>query len=179
MVEITLTGNQYLPKGFYDSNLPLKLKEEKVRELLAKYKRIAAVEGAGTGAGGIFLGLADFPLLLAIKMRFLFEVGSVYGFDVNHYNERLFLLSVFQLAFSSEEQKEKTLHVIETWEDNHSLRQDIDWQKWQQDYRDYIDLVKIFQLIPGIGAVVGAYANYHLLDHLGQTAIQCYRLRVL
>lgn len=179
MVEITLTGNQYLPSSSNDTNLSLKKKEEKIRALLLKYKRIAAVEGAGTGAGGIFLGLADFPLLLAIKMRFLFEVGSVYGFDVKEYNERLFVLSVFQLAFSSEAQKKETLHVIETWEDEQSLRKEIDWRKWQQEYRDYIDLVKMLQLVPGIGAVVGAYANYHLLDHLGETAIQCYRLRVL
>ncbi len=28
------------------------------------------IEGAGTGAGGIFLGLSDFPLLLGIKVKF-------------------------------------------------------------------------------------------------------------
>jgi hypothetical protein len=33
-------------------------------------------------------------------------------------------------------------------------------------------------LVPGIGAVVGAVANYHLLDHLGETAMNCYRLRL-
>ena len=32
--------------------------------------KIAAAEGAGTGAGGILLGLADFPLLLTIKIKF-------------------------------------------------------------------------------------------------------------
>ena len=32
--------------------------------------KIAAAEGAGTGAGGILLGLADFPLLLGIKIKF-------------------------------------------------------------------------------------------------------------
>jgi hypothetical protein len=43
---------------------------------------------------------------------------------------------------------------------------------------DYIDLAKMLQLVPVIGAVVGAYANYKLLDRLGETAVNCYRLRI-
>ncbi|WP_192811883.1 EcsC family protein, partial [Paenisporosarcina sp. TG20] len=43
----------------------------------------------------------------------------------------------------------------------------------------YIDLVKMFQLIPGIGAVVGAFVNYNLLDQLGETAMNSYRVRLL
>jgi hypothetical protein len=31
--------------------------------------------------------------------------------------------------------------------------------------------------VPGIGAVVGAYANYQLLDKLAETAINAYRMR--
>jgi len=45
------------------------------------------------------------------------------------------------------------------------------------DYRDYIDLAKLFQLVPLIGAPVGAIANYKLTDHLGRYAMNCYRLR--
>jgi hypothetical protein len=33
--------------------------------------------------------------------------------------------------------------------------------------------------MPGIGAIVGAYANYQLLDKLGETAMNCYRMRIL
>jgi hypothetical protein len=40
-------------------------------EKLNFYKKAAAASGAGTGAGGILLGLADFPLLLSLKMKFL------------------------------------------------------------------------------------------------------------
>ncbi|WP_456276020.1 EcsC family protein [Bacillus sp. AK128] len=178
MVHVTMTGSNYLPKTTYDSNLPIRQKEVLIDEKLVVYKRTAALEGAGTGAGGILLGLADFPLLLGIKMRFLFEIGSIYGFQINEENERFFILHVFQLAFSSDEMKEDLLNRIENWDNNPSGNQ-IDWRVWQQEYRDYIDLVKLFQLVPGIGAVVGAFANYHLLDHLGETAKQCYRLRML
>lgn len=53
-----------------------------------------------------------------------------------------------------------------------------DWRIFQQEYRDYIDLAKMLQLVPGIGAVVGAYANYKLLNQLGYYACNAYRMRV-
>ena len=42
----------------------------------------------------------------------------------------------------------------------------MDWEKFQTEYRDYIDLAKMLQLVPVIGAPVGAYANYQLLQRL-------------
>lgn len=125
------------------------------------------------------LGLVDFPLLLSIKMKFLFEAAAVYGFDTNEYEERLFILHVFQLAFSSEETRKETLSIIENWEEEKLLIADMDWRDFQQEYRDYIDLVKMFQLIPGFGAIVGAFANYNLLDQLGEAAMNSYRLRLM
>ena len=56
---------------------------------------------------------------------------------------------------------------------------EMDWRKFQQEYRDYIDFAKMLQLVPGIGAFVGAYANNNLLKHLGETAMNAYRLRIL
>lgn len=54
-----------------------------------------------------------------------------------------------------------------------------DWRTFQLEYRDYIDLAKMLQLVPGIGAFVGAYANYKLMDKLGETAMNGYRMRLL
>ncbi|GAE46085.1 EcsC protein [Mesobacillus boroniphilus JCM 21738] len=123
--------------------------------------------------------MADFPLLLTIKMKFLFEAASVYGFDPSKYQERLFILYVFQLAFSSDDHRKQTLELIENWEARKAELSELDWQQFQQEYRDYIDFAKMLQLMPGIGAVVGAYANYHLLDQLGETAMHAYRIRIL
>ena len=53
-----------------------------------------------------------------------------------------------------------------------------DWRPFQQEYRDYIDLAKMAQLIPGIGAVVGVVVNYKLINQLGQTAMNAYRMRL-
>lgn len=179
MVKATLAGSNITTKKQQATGLNLYERDELFKEKLSAFRKTAVVEGAGTGAGGIMLGLADFPLLLSIKMKFLFEAAAVYGFDTNEYEERLFILHVFQLAFSSEEIRKETLATIENWEQQKSFIADMDWRDFQQEYRDHIDLVKMFQLIPGFGAIVGAFANYNLLDQLGETAKNSYRLRYL
>ncbi len=83
----------------------LALREAVVKEKIKFYKHTGAIEGGITGAGGILLGLADFPLFLAIKIKLLFDIAAVYGFDTSEYKERLYILYVFQLAFSSHEKR--------------------------------------------------------------------------
>ncbi|GIN58209.1 EcsC family protein [Lederbergia ruris] len=179
MVKATLAGSNVTTKRGESMEVNLYEQDKKLKQKLSTYRKTAVVEGAGTGAGGILLGLADFPLLLSIKMKFLFEVATIYGFDTNKYEERLFILHVFQLAFSSDEKRKETFATIKNWELKRRELLDMDWRVFQQEYRDHIDLVKMFQLIPGIGAVVGAYANYNLLDQLGETAMNAYRMRLL
>lgn len=179
MVKATLVGSNIRIKKKLPLELSLQERDELLKEKLTTFRKTAVVEGAGTGAGGILLGLADFPLLLSIKMKFLFEAAMVYGFDTDEYEERLFILHIFLLAFSSEEKRKETLEIMENWEQQKHLIGDMDWRDFQQEYRDYIDLVKMFQLIPGIGAMVGAVANYNLLDQLGETAMNSYRLRII
>ncbi len=179
MVKATLVGSNITTKKGQSTALSLYERDELFKEKLSSFRKTAVIEGAGTGAGGIMLGLVDFPLLLSIKMKFLFEAAAVYGFDTNEYEERLFILHVFQLAFSSEETRKETLSIIENWDEEKLLIADMDWRDFQQEYRDYIDLVKMFQLIPGFGAIVGAFANYNLLDQLGEVAMNSYRLRLM
>ncbi|MFJ5770922.1 EcsC family protein [Psychrobacillus sp. NPDC093180] len=179
MVKATLVGSNITTKKRLPFELSLYERDELLKEKLSTFRKTAVIEGAGTGAGGILLGLADFPLLLSIKMKFLFEAAAIYGFDTDDYEERLFILHIFLLAFSSEEKRKDALYIIENWEHQKHLIADMDWREFQQEYRDHIDLVKMFQLLPGIGAVVGAFANYKLLDQLGETAMNSYRMRLV
>jgi hypothetical protein len=178
-VKMTLTGSEMTTRKSYGVDLTLEERDRLLDEKMSLYRRTAVIEGAGTGAAGLLVGLADFPILLSIKMKFLFEAASVYGYDTKNYEERIFILQVFQLAFSSSEIRKETLDLIENWEERKAALIDLDWREFQQEYRDHIDFVKMLQLVPGIGAVVGALANYNLLDQLGETAKNCYRLRRL
>lgn len=179
IVETCLVGSKWTTKPKETDDWSLQEKDKKAVDILQSYKRTAAVEGAGTGAGGIFLGMADFPLLLGIKMKFLHELASWYGFDTRRYDERLYILHLFELQFSSDTRRKELYPIVKNWDDHKEQIADTDWQVFQQEYRDYIDLVKLLQLMPGIGAVVGAYANYNLLEDLGKTAINGYRLRTM
>ena len=103
LVKSVVFGLDYIPKSPPLYRVPLQERDQLAEILLSKYRKIAAAEGAGTGAGGFTLAIADFPALIAIKMKFLFELAHIYGFSTNDYRERLFLLYIFQLAFSSQE----------------------------------------------------------------------------
>ncbi|MGM9986283.1 MAG: EcsC family protein [Bacillaceae bacterium] len=179
MIQTVATGSKWLTKRTIHGSLSLRNRDEQAKETIKSYKKMAAVEGAATGAGGILIGLADFPLLLSIKIKLLYDLASIYGFNVQIKEERLFILHIFQLAFSSDDHKKKIFKIITNWDDYEKQLTKEDWDNLQTEYRDYIDFVKLLQLMPIIGAPVGAYANYRLLDTLGETAINCYRWRLL
>lgn len=159
----------------------LEVLEEHVRGRIAFYRNTAAAEGAVTGFGGVLLGLADFPLWLSLKMKMLFEIAASYGIDTKDYRERVYILHIFQLTFSSQRRRREIFAIMKDWPRvSRELPDDIhqfDWRNFQQEYRDYIDLAKLLQLIPGIGAVVGAYVNHRLTDKLGMMAMNAYRMR--
>ncbi len=156
--------------------------ENHVRERVSFYASSAAAEGAITGFGGFFSGMADFPLWLTLKMKLLFEVSRAYGLDVQDYRERLYILHIFQLTFSSQEKRKIIVELMADWESRKDeLPADwhaFDWKTFQLDYRDHIDLAKLVQLIPGIGAVAGAWVNHKYTKKLGENAIQALRLRL-
>jgi hypothetical protein len=158
-------------------------REESVEKRIEYYRNTAAVEGGITGAGGILLGLADFPILLGLKIKLLFDIASLYGFDVTDYKERVYILHIFELAFSSQEHRNRIYQKLLDWETmSHTMPTDInqfDWRNFQQEYRDYIDLAKMAQLVPLIGAPVGVIANYQLVKNMGKTAMNAYRMRLL
>ncbi|MEJ8844581.1 EcsC family protein [Lacibacter sp. H375] len=165
------------------ANASLQEREIAIEKKIENYKKTAAVEGGIAGAGGILLGLADFPVLIGIKLKLLFDIASLYGFDVNDYKERVYLLHIFELAFSSHAHRKTVYLKMTDWEAKKQLLPDdinqFDWRNFQQEYRDYIDLAKMAQLIPLIGAPVGLIVNYRLLKKLGETAMNAYRMRLL
>lgn len=161
----------------------LELREAAVLQRIDFYRNTAAVEGGITGAGGLLLGLVDFPVLIGIKIKLLFDIASIYGFNLEDYKERVYLLHIFELAFSSDSHRKKIYLEMTDWDEkSKNLPKDInqfDWRNFQQEYRDYIDLAKMIQLVPIIGAPVGVVVNYRMLKKLGSTAMNAYRMRLL
>ena len=161
----------------------LRDREDAVRKKIEGYRNTAAIEGGITGAGGILLGLADFPILIGIKLKLLFDIAALYGFNVYDYRERVYILHIFELAFSSDVHRKNVYLKMTDWETKrNSLPEDInqfDWRNFQQEYRDYIDLAKMAQMVPIIGAPVGVFVNSRLIKKLGITAMNAYRMRLM
>lgn len=152
-------------------------REAKARALIRTYRTTAGVEGGVAGAGGFVLAAADFPALMAIKVRMLADIVSIYGWGGGAPGERLFLLHVFHLAFASPKRRPEALQALEDWIADGGDIAGYDWRRFQQEYRDYIDLAKLAQLIPVVGAPIGAVVNWRLVDRLGETAMMACRLR--
>jgi hypothetical protein len=181
MMRGVLFGAEALTRPPVLEPLPFEERERRVFARIDLYRKAGAAEGGVTGAGGILLGLADFPILIGLKIKLLFEIAALYGYSVNDYRERLFIMHIFQLAFSGPERRREVYEQLKDWQErSRHLPDDIhqfDWRTFQQEYRDYIDLAKMAQLIPGIGAAVGLVVNYRLMDALGKTAMNAYRMR--
>ena len=182
MIKGVLFGAKYTTQKVLSESVSLEEKELAAIKRIEFYRTTAAVEGGITGAGGILLGLADFPILLGLKLKLLFDIASIYGHNVMDYKERVYLLHIFELAFSSHEHRKNIYLKMVNWnEKSTELPDDInqfDWRNFQQEYRDYIDLAKLAQLVPVIGAPVGAVVNYKLIKKLGITAMNAYRMRL-
>ena len=181
MVEVVMNGAGFIT-GKPKSITSLAETEGLIRERIKWYKTTAATEGGVAGAGGFVLALADFPVLIGIKIKLLFDIALLYGFDTEDYKERLYLLQIFEISFCSDKHRRKVFENMQDWHlKSAALPKDmssVDWRRFQQQYRDYIDLAKMAQLIPVIGAAVGWVANYRLVNKLGYTAMQAYRMRL-
>jgi uncharacterized protein (DUF697 family) len=183
MVKAVLFGSTYTTSAVPDATMTLLHREALVKAKIDSYSKTGAAEGGITGAGGFLMSMADFPILIGIKLKMLFEIASLYGFDVKDYRERLYILHIFQLAFSSKKGSQHIFTQMQDWDNKLIVLPEsadqFDWQTFQQEYRDYIDLAKLAQLLPVVGAAVGAVANYQLIKKLGKTAMMGYRLRAL
>jgi len=156
--------------------------EARARAILKRYRNTASVEGGVAGAGGFLLAAADFPALMAIKVRMLAEMVAAHGWGGGSARERLFLLAIFHLAFASARRRPEALQALDDWiagvnQPEHVA--DYDWRAFQIEYRDFIDLAKLAQLLPVVGAPVGAVVNWRLVERLGETAVMACRMRWL
>ncbi len=187
MVKSIASGVSLIPQKqqYLDPSLTFVARDQKAQETIQLYKKVAMAEGAGTGAGGLVLSAVDFPAFIAIKFKLLQELSNIYGYNVQDFEERMFIIKVFQLAYAGDVNKTKIYQEIKDWPER---KQEISqttyenvmaWREFYSEYRESIELRKLLQIIPGFGAIVGALANRSILDDLAVTAVHVYRMRYL
>lgn len=179
MTRAILTGSDFVT-GAPLEQATLDERLARVRASIDGWKKTAAAEGGIAGAGGFLLAAADFPLLMSFKIKLLFEIAAAFGHDGRVLSERIYILHIFELAFSDAQHRARVFAAMDDW-DAQAHPADLsgfDWRAFQQQYRDHIDLAKLAQLLPVVGAPVGAIVNWRLVERLGHTAVMAYRMRL-
>jgi hypothetical protein len=155
---------------------------EEAEQIVSNYTKLAAIEGAGTGFGGFIASTIDFPALISIKLKMLQELAMHFGYPLVNLEERIYIVRVLQLQFSSKYAKQKNWLKVKEWDTvTHSQEWDswenFNWEEFYMEYKQSIELIKMLQMVPGFGALVGGLANYAFLNDLGNTAILCFQMR--
>ena len=158
--------------------------------LAAKYKSIAAGEGAATGFWGAPGIPADIVALVTYNLRAIGEYATYCGFDVASQEERLFAMNVLGLASSTNDaakgvamaQLVKIAREVakkKAWKDlqRHAFVKII--QQIAKALGIRLTKAKLAQTIPVAGAVVGGGFNAYYTTKVCDAAYYLYRERFL
>ena len=155
-----------------------------------KYKGVALVEGAATGAAGLPGIPADIVALITLNLRAIGEYGTYCGFDTTSQHERLFAMNVLGLA-SSPSDASKTIAMAQLVR----IAQDVGKKKTWKDLESYtfvkiiqniakvigvrLTKAKLAQVVPVTGAIVGGGFNSYYTSKVCEAAFYLYRERFL
>lgn len=161
--------------------LPLAVMDLAADQLAESRKKIAAVQGATTGFGGIFTLAVDIPALLGLSLKVLQETAICYGFDPNDPRERVFIVKCLQFSSSDIVGKRAVLEELAAFDDGGEGRQLASqlqgWREVVATYRDNFGWKKLFQLVPVAGMLFGALLNKSTVNDVAEAGKMMYRKR--
>jgi hypothetical protein len=164
--------------------IPILEMDQAVTKLTGNRKRLATVQGASTGIGGIFTLTIDIPLLLGMQLKTLQDIAICYGYNPNDKKERMYIVKVLQFVSSDIVGKKAILNqlsLIDSPEDEQAKREVIsELQGWREvvfTYRDQVGWKKLFQMIPIAGLLFGAFINRSAVNDIAEAGMMLYRKR--
>lgn len=184
----TSSVKSYYPKRRVEtiedaSKLPITEMDEAVGSLTTNRKRLATLQGAGTGIGGIFTLTIDIPVLLGMQLKTLQDIAICYGYDPNDQRERLFIIKCLQFTSSDIVGKKAILQQLSKFDskDEEVEREVVSelqgWREVVYSYRDQFGWKKLFQMIPIAGLLFGAWINRSAIHDIAETGMMLYRKR--
>ncbi|MEH7114933.1 EcsC family protein [Neobacillus niacini] len=189
--------SEYREKGNSIINFPkdiFKLDLENVDKVIgylgAKYKSLAGVEGAATGAVGVAGIPVDIVALLTLNLRAIGEYATYCGYDMDSQEERLFALNILYYSSSpTDAAKQAALAQLiriakdvarnKTWKilEEHMFVTIV--QRIAKSLSIRLTKAKLAQIIPYAGAVIGGGFNIYYTDKVCDAAFYLYRERFL
>jgi hypothetical protein len=164
------------------SGVPLEMMNKLSNELTQSRQKIATVQGATTGFGGVFTLAVDIPVLLGLSLKTLQEIAIVYGYDPKDRVERIFIVKCLQFASADVVGKQAILNELADFysRDQHQKEMMSQLQGWREviyTYRDQFGWKKLFQLVPVAGMVFGAFINRSMIHDIGEAGMMLYQKR--
>jgi hypothetical protein len=165
------------------AKLPLSTMDQAVEKLTGNRKKLATIQGASTGIGGIFTLTIDIPLLLGLQLKTLQDIAICYGYDPKDKKERLFIVKCLQFVSADIVGKQSILKQISLFDDkDDSAKREVlsEIQGWREvvfSYRDQMGWKKLFQMIPIAGLIFGAFINRSAVNDIAEAGRMFYRKR--
>ncbi|MEH6941472.1 EcsC family protein [Bacillus sp. JJ722] len=144
--------------------------------------KLATVQGASTGFGGIFTLAIDIPVILGLSLKTLQEIAIIHGYDPNKKEERIFIIKCLQFASADIVGKEAILNELSTAHQRNTKSQEMisqlqGWREVVYTYRDQFGWKKLFQMVPIAGMIFGAFTNRSMIQDISDTGMMLYRKR--
>jgi len=163
-------------------NIPLEEMIALSDQLQKERVKLATVQGASTGFGGIFTLAIDIPFILGMALKTLQEIAIIHGYDPNDKMERIFIVKCLQFTSADIVGKEAILEELSSMHNSNNVSEKMisQLQGWQEvffTYRDQMGWKKLFQMVPIAGMIFGAYANKGMMQDVAETGIMLYRKR--
>lgn len=152
-----------------------------VDELIQSRSKMASVQGATTGFGGIFTLVIDIPAVLALSLKILQEISIAYGYNPNDKEDRIFIIKCLQFSSSDINGKQSILKELSEYHSpqnkDNTVSQIEGWREVILAYKDNFGLKKLFQVIPIVGMLFGAYFNKKSIEDVAEVGKMLYKKR--
>ncbi len=157
---------------------PLEVCDRLAQETGVFSQVFATVQGAATGAGGVFTTLVDIPLLFILSIWTILRIGHCYGYSLDRKRDQQYVLGVMIAAVSgtlaTKRHRLDRLHEVEDW-----LISEMHEEVLAEELLSILFQVEVFEAIPGVGAVSGAVLNLVFMRKVEETARRVFQERRL
>ncbi|MFC4409109.1 EcsC family protein [Chungangia koreensis] len=177
----------YFPNHFVETledvqGLSVQTMDEAVDKMTKGRRKVATIQGASTGFGGIITSSLDIPLLLGLQLKTLQDIAICYGYDPKDKKERLFIIKCLQFVSSDIVGKQAILKQLSAFKDGTVEKREAmsELQGWREvvfSYRDNYGWQKLFQMVPVAGLVFGAFINRSAINDIAEAGQMLYRKR--
>jgi hypothetical protein len=157
---------------------PLEVCDRLSRRVGTLAQGVATVEGALTGAGGVWTTLLDVPLLFTLCLRTIIKTGRCYGYPLDRPTDKAWVLGAFGVALSNT--KERRIELASRLRElEHVMTEQTEEQVVVEEVASLITQIEVFEDIPVFGAATGALLNLATVHKTDVTARRLFQERWL